>query len=213
MLSTNWPLFDLKITTPVLEIRVPRDEDLDKLLLVTDEGIHDRASMPFLNPWTDLDPNTRRQTSLQWWWGQRARWSVDNWSLTGAVFVNDELIGVQDLAAENFAVLRSVTTGSWLGQKFQGRGYGKEMRQAILHLAFEGLDAVEAHSGAFWDNAASLGTSRSLGYQDNGTHLTLRRGQPDRQQLLVLTRDQWLTRRRSDITISGLENALSMFVG
>ena len=72
------------------------------------------------------------------------------------------------MQGHNFASLRSVETGSWLGRAFQGQGLGKEMRQAILHLAFEGLGAEEAHSGAFHDNAPSLATSRSVGYAENG---------------------------------------------
>ena len=38
-----------------------------------------------------------------------------------------------------FAVHRTVDTGSWLGQAFQGRGFGKEMRAAVLGFAFDGL--------------------------------------------------------------------------
>jgi RimJ/RimL family protein N-acetyltransferase len=85
--------------------------------------------------------------------------------------VDGEVVGVQDINAEHFATLRSVHTGSWLGLAHQGQGLGKEMRQAILHLAFAGLGALEAHSGAFFDNEASLATSRSVGYQPNGEAL------------------------------------------
>jgi len=104
-----------------------------------------------------------------------------------------------------------VTTGSWLGRSFQGRGLGKEMRTAILHLAFEGLGAVEAHSAAFPDNAASMATSRSLGYRSNGEQLVLRRGRPDRLVNLVLDRQTWMARRREDIVIEGLQSCLDMF--
>jgi len=41
----------------------------------------------------------------------------------------------------------------------QGQGIGREMREAILHLAFAGLGAQEALSGAFEDNVSSLATS------------------------------------------------------
>ena len=86
-----------------------------------------------------------------------------------------QVVGVQDINAEHFATLRSVHTGSWLGLAHQGQGLGKEMRQAILHLAFAGLGALEAHSGAFFDNEASLATSRSVGYGANGEALAPRR--------------------------------------
>ena len=50
--------------------------------------------------------------------------------------------GVQGMLATDFAVNRQVSTGSWLGQAYHGRGIGKEMRAAILHLAFAGLRAA-----------------------------------------------------------------------
>ena len=70
---------------------------------------------------------------------------------------------MQDIGAENFRAVRSVETGSWLGRAHQGQGIGREMREAVLHLAFAGLGAEEALSGAFEDNAASLATSRAVG--------------------------------------------------
>jgi hypothetical protein len=42
------------------------------------------------------------------------------------------------------------------------------MRAAVLHLAFAGLGAAEAVSGAFDDNAPSLGVSEKLGYESDG---------------------------------------------
>jgi RimJ/RimL family protein N-acetyltransferase len=118
---------------------------------------------------------------------------------------------VQGLVAKNFARLRTVETGSWLGRQYQGQGLGKEMRAAILHLAFDGLGAIEAMSGAFHDNEASLATSRSLGYIENGDRLMLRRERPDRMIDLKLDRASWASRRRDDIEIEGLETCLEMF--
>ena len=87
---------------------------------------------------------------------------------TGAAFVGGEPIGMQDMEAEHFRAVRSVESGSWLGRAHQGRGLGREMRESMLHLAFEGLGAEEALSGAFEDNDASLATSRAIGYEENG---------------------------------------------
>ena len=100
--------------------------------------------------------------------GTEPNWSADKWTFTGAAFVDGEPIGIQDMAAEHFRAVRSVESGSWLGRAHQGRGLGREMREAMLHLAFEGLGAEEALSGAFEDNAASLATSRAIGYEENG---------------------------------------------
>jgi RimJ/RimL family protein N-acetyltransferase len=206
-----WPLFDLRVRTPRLEIRLPTDEDCLQLIEVIDGGIHDPASTPFLNPFTDTPPPQRRRDSLQWWWSRRATWSADDWCFTGAVSVDGVLVGVQDLMATSFVALRTVKTGSWLGRPFQGQGLGKEMRAAILHLAFAGLGAVEAYSGAFHDNEASLATSRSLGYVENGLELELRRGVPDRILKMKLDRTSWMAQRRDDIDIEGLDGCLEMF--
>ena len=137
-----WPLFDLVIRTPRLEIRLPREDEFGALLAVIEDGIHDPSTMPFGHPWTDQPRARRERESAQWWWRQRAEWWVDHWSYVGAVYVDGQEVGV------HFAQVRSVTTGSWLGRRHQGQGLGKEMRQAILHLAFAGLEAEEAHSGA-----------------------------------------------------------------
>jgi RimJ/RimL family protein N-acetyltransferase len=207
-----WPLFDLVVRTPLLEMRLPRDEDFVALNALIDAGIHDPATMPFTTPFTDVPAPQRARESVQFWWRQRAEWSADKWSYTGAVFVDGQVVGVQGMMADHFGALRSVETGSWLGQAFQGQGLGREMRQAVLHLAFEGLGAEEAHSGAFHDNAASLATSRSVGYVGNGEARALRRGTADRIRKVRMDRAAWEERRRDDIEIVGLDGCLDMFI-
>lgn len=211
MANPYWPLFDLRITTPRLEIRHPTDDDLYRLLEVSEAGIHDPATMPFSVAWTDRPLPERHRESLQWWWSKRAQWRPDHWAFTGAVFVDGAPVGVQDLAAVAFRQRRLVTTGSWLGRAHQGQGLGKEMRAAILHLAFDGLGALEAHTSAFPDNAPSVGVTRALGYVDNGHDIGLRRGERARQLRFVLDRATWSARPRPDITITGLEPCLEMF--
>jgi RimJ/RimL family protein N-acetyltransferase len=144
----HWPLFNVVVRTPRLVIRLPNDDDLEDLVRLALRGVHDPATMPFAVPWTDEPSPALERNALQWWWRQRAEWSAAKWTFTGAVFVDGVAAGVQDLSAEGFALLRAVSTGSWLGREFQGRGLGKEMRAAILHFAFAGLGASVAYSGA-----------------------------------------------------------------
>ncbi len=87
------------------------------------------------------------------------------------------LIGMQDVIAEDFPKFGAVTTYSWLAPQTRGR-IGREMRSAILHLAFDGFGAREATSEAFLDNQASNAISRSLGYEENGLTWATRRGHP-----------------------------------
>jgi RimJ/RimL family protein N-acetyltransferase len=108
-------------------------------------------------------------------------------------------------------VRRAVVTGSWLGRAHQGLGIGKEMRAAVLHLAFAGLGAEWAESAAFLDNPASIAVSRAVGYEDDGMLMKSRRGEPAVQQRFLMTRARWLKRRPDGITIDGLDRCRSMF--
>ena len=83
-------------------------------------------------------------------------------------FADGQPVGVQSMRGERFAEERTVDTGSWLGRASQGRGLGTEMRAGVLQLAFEGLGARRATSGAIQGNPQSLGVSRKLGYTEIG---------------------------------------------
>jgi RimJ/RimL family protein N-acetyltransferase len=211
--TTFWPLFGLVVRTPRLELRLLREEHFADLVRLVDAGIHDPGTMPFFVPWTDVEPRRRAREAAQWMWRHRANWSPENWTLTCGAFVAGKPVGVQDLAAEHFRAVRSVETGSWLGKAHQGQGLGREMREAVLHLAFAGLGALEALSGAFEDNVASLATSRAVGYDENGEARGHRRDGSGRTIRFRLARDAWEQRRRSDIQILGLDECLDMFVG
>jgi RimJ/RimL family protein N-acetyltransferase len=212
-LRSFWPLFGLVVRTPRLELRLLREEDFADVVGLIDAGIHDPGTMPFFFPWTDVEPRQRARQAGQWMWRHRANWSPENWTLTCGVFVDGRPVGVQDVQAEHFRAVRSVETGSWLGRSHQGRGLGREMREAVLHLAFDGLGAREALSGAFEDNAASLATSRAVGYEENGEALGPRRDGSGRTIRFRIGREAWERHRRSDIEIHGLDECLDMFVG
>lgn len=206
-----WPLFDLRIRTPRLELRLPTDEDLDELADLAAAGIHDPDAMPFSHPWTDQEQPALQRGLLQWGWRMRAELSPDNWHLGFCVREDDVIVGVQDVFAEKFSIRRAVRTGSWLGTAYQGRGIGKEMRAAVLHLAFDSLGAERAETEAFEDNPSSLGVTRALGYEPNGDGVFERRGQPARIEHFVMTREKWEQHRRDDITVDGVEECLPLF--
>jgi len=91
--------------------------------------------------------------------------------------VDGEPVGMQDLIGTDFAAFGTVSTFSWLSTGARGGGLGKEMRQAVLHLAFEGLGARQADSEAFFDNHASNRVSQAVGYLPNGLAWSTRRGE------------------------------------
>lgn len=206
-----WPLFDVVVRTPRLELRYPDDALLAELAAVAAEGVHDPDHMPFLQPWTRASSPDLERDALKFWWGQRAGWSPEGWNFTAAVVVGGRPVGVQDVGARAFAVTRAVGTGSWLGRRHQGRGIGTEMRAAVLHLAFAGLGAELATSGAFEDNAASRAVSRRLGYEENGYAVRDREGRPAREIRFALTRTRWEATRRDDIVVEGLDACRAWF--
>lgn len=211
MRAQLWPLFDLAVRTPRLELRYPDDDLVYEVAALTADPIHDPASMPFSVPWTDGPDAERPRQALQHYWLVRSSWSAEHWSCMMAVLVDGEVVGVQDIMADNFAATKVVKTGSWLTKRMQGRGIGREMRAAILHLGFVGLGAEYAATSAFHDNLPSLGVTRALGYEPNGESIEPRRDKADRQLHFLMTRARWEERRRDDIEIEGLEPCLGMF--
>jgi RimJ/RimL family protein N-acetyltransferase len=208
--ATIWPFAALRVTTPTLELRYPDDDDLVALMRRAAEGIHDPATMPFSEPWTRVPSPEMERRGLQHHWLGRATLSRDDWRLPFVVCAGGDLLGTQAIFAKQFAVRRTVDTGSWLVQRAQGKGIGTEMRAAVLHFAFAGLGAEEAHSGSFADNPASAAVSRHHGYAANGEEIVDREGEPARMQRWVLTRANWTPHRRDDIRIEGLDACLPL---
>ncbi|BCJ53416.1 putative succinyl-CoA transferase [Actinoplanes sp. NBRC 14428] len=213
MIADHWPLFGLRLRTPRLELRLPDLDDLARLGDVAAAGVHDPAVMPFVVTWTDTTPEERARNTIQWQWTQWGRWSPQDWTLQLVVVADGQVIGTQEVGARNFAASRVVGTGSWLGLPHQGRGYGTEMRAAVLHLAFAGLGAEYATTEAFEDNAASYAVSRKLGYTDNGVEWHTVRGKRVTGRRLVLDRAAWAAARTTEVEITGLEPCLPLFGG
>ena len=202
-MERHWPLFGLRIVTPRLVLRLPTDVELCELADLAVAGIHPDDEMPFLTPWSRQAPDELRAGVLRWHWQQRASWTLDRWSLELAVWEGDQLVGSQSIAADGFAVRRTVTSGSWLGRAHQGRGIGTEMRRAVLHLAFAGLGAQRAETSAFVDNPASQRVTERLGYRADGTAVADREGAPTVLRRFVL--DAGDREPPDDLEVTGLD--------
>lgn len=201
----TWPLFDLAIRTPRLELRYADDALLVALGdLMTDDVLGGGAPFDGDSSFY-VDPPERQRRAIRSSWDIRSRTSPDWWVLQMVVLVDGEVAGIQALTAIEFPALRTVETASWVGAAHQRRGVGREARSGALHLAFEGLEAIRAVSEAFEDNTASRRVSESLGYQANGTSWYTRRGEAAAMARYVLPRDAW--QRRDDIELAGLAGA------
>jgi RimJ/RimL family protein N-acetyltransferase len=173
------PLTRLRVRTPRLELRLGTRAELRALGQLAQRGIHDPAEMPFGVAWTDdSDRPGFVEEGMEHHEARLREWQPDDWNLNLIAFHRGRPIGVQTVRGARFAEQRTVDTGSWLGREFQGKGLGTEMRAAALYLAFEGLAAKLATSGAIEGNPQSLGVSRKLGYEVVGAHIVSPRGVP-----------------------------------
>jgi RimJ/RimL family protein N-acetyltransferase len=201
-LSRYYPLALLHLATPRLTLTPMTDADAASAMDLVVTGIHDPATMPFLVPWTDAPLEQLVADTLRFWWSVRASSRPERWRVLFAVRCAGTLVGLQELGADDFAVTRTVNTGSWLGRDHQGVGLGTEMRSGVLQFAFDHLGATRADSGAFLDNPASLAVSRKLGYRQDGTRVVQRRpGERAIEQRLTLAaahfrRPDWLLQVR-----------------
>ncbi|ORV93286.1 GNAT family N-acetyltransferase [Mycolicibacterium iranicum] len=205
MSAAIWPLFGLEVSGPRLSLRYIDDELGAQLADLAAEGIHEPATMPFSEPWTDAEAPVLQRNSLRHFWRCRAETTHENWHLNMAVLEYGDVVGACSVDGVKFPVTRTATTGSWLGRRYQGRGLGREMRQMALHLVFAGLHGQCARTRAWHDNVASLGVTRSLPYTEGSSTREMRRGVEDTMLSFSMTRDQWEAVRRNDIEIHSLQ--------
>ena len=210
-LESAWPLFGLRIRSEHLLLRLPTDDDMPAFIDLAKAGIHPPDEMPFGVAWSVVPSPEFERGFVQHHWLMRATWTPEAWTLNLMVEMDGRAIGTQTLAAKDFSIHRTVDTGSWLGRAYQGQGFGKEMRSAVLSLAFDGLGARAAESSAFLDNLASSGVSRALGYADNGRGALAPQDVSRETQKFRMTVDDWRSRPRPPVEIDGLEACQELF--
>lgn len=189
-----------------IRLTSPPDPYFEDLAFLIRGGIHDPEFMPFTMPWTDQAPVAAAKSWTDWAqrWGMKS--TPAEWLLCFAVLENGRVVGSKSLAARNFLVERTVSTGSWLSRDHQGRGIGTLMRRSVLNLAFNYLGAERATSEAYADNVASCRLNERLGYRKNGTALVPRRGLDSLLNAYVLNRSDWIERFPASATVTGSSN-------
>jgi len=203
-------MFDLRLTTPDLELRHLTETDLSPLAAIIPE---DAWQDPSSTSYPGIDPaRARGIVAHQDYWRARGNWRPESWALSFGVFRKGELLGYQGLEGDDFATLRTVDSSSFLTQAVRGKGFGKQMRAAVLTLAFGALGARFAITSAWSDNYASLGVSRAVGYMDNGV-TAQRRGETAGEMIhLRLTRERWLTSGWAErMTVEGVDECMPFF--
>jgi RimJ/RimL family protein N-acetyltransferase len=214
MTNRYWPLFDLRLHVDDLELRPMTEADQD---LVAGTLPADLELDPSATTYAGEDPRiTRGRIMHQAYWKHMGTWTPKAWRVTFVVSRQGAMIGAQELEGNDFTMLRTVDTSSFLLPAARGQGHGKAMRRGVLALAFGPLEAQAAITEAWHDNHASLGVSRALGYLPNGESLESRHGaegeSPDTMVHLRLVRRDWLERRGGDgVRIEGFDACRVLF--
>jgi len=206
-----WPLFDLRLSTPDLRLQPMTEADLEPIAdLLPDDVEQDQDEAGY-----DIgEPRIGRGiVSHQAYWRAYGIWRPQSWRLPFVVrSAAGEILGVQELEASDFLTLRTVDSSSFLVTPARGRGFGKQMRIAVLALAFGPLAAEAAITSAWHDNHASLGVSRAVGYRPNGESLHAHPGRVDVLVHLRLLRAHWLASGIGDqVGITGFDACRPLF--
>jgi RimJ/RimL family protein N-acetyltransferase len=203
-------LYGLRLRTPRLELRLGSHDELAELGRLAEQGVHPPEDMPFAIAWTD---RVGKPDFLEGFFAFHedalSSWTPQDWTLNLLVWAGGELVGTQGVLAERFGEQPVVNTGSWLGQAYQRRGIGTEMRAAVLELAFRGLGARRAESSWLDGNEASRRVSEKLGYVSVGKRTQSPRGTPVTDHLVAIERADW--RCPIPVEIEGLEPCLRLF--
>jgi RimJ/RimL family protein N-acetyltransferase len=205
-----WPVFDLRLAVADLELRPMTEADLLPLARLLPDDVEigpTNARYPGLSGAVN-----RRVVGFQRYWDSYGSWGLDWWRVPFCVHAGGELVGMQELTAEDFPTLRTVSTASHLVASVRGRGVGRRMRRAVLALAFGPLGAQAAISSAWHDNHASLAVSRALGYRPNGEFRHRRGDEVDTMVQMRLGRSDWLAGDwSSGVVMAGVEPCLPYF--
>ena len=203
-----WPLHGISVRTAQLDLQVMTEADLPTLWSLLPD---DLELNPHATTYAGLDvPANRRAVVVQGYWRALGMWSPDDWALPFVVRAGGEVVGAQWLEGPDWRAERTVDSSSWLVAPARGRGLGKQMRAAVLALAFGPLRADAAVSSAVVDNGSSLGVSRALGYRD--THRSVLEHSGETLQHVRLERATWeRSGQAREVDIAGVSPALPLF--
>jgi len=204
----SWPLHGIRLRTADLDLRVMTEADLRGLCALLPD---DLSMNPHATRYAGLDDRANRRAVLaQGYWRALGLWSPDDWALPFVARSAGEVVGAQWLEGPDWRADHVVDSSSWLAPAARGRGLGKQMRAAVLALAFGPLRADAAVSSAVVDNPSSLGVSRALGYRD--THRSVLEHSGETLQHVRLERAAWeRSGQAHKVVITGVSPALPLF--
>src|SRR5579863_7202395 len=137
-------LYNVKIITPRLVMRVPNEKGIKELAEVLTNGIQKEGQPHFMEDnlyGKSLDENIKGlqefvEKSIQ-------EWNKDDWHIPFAIFSEEKPIGLVTMFSHNFPITQGFGVSYWIGLSYQGKGLGTEAFQGILSFGFNGLNARE----------------------------------------------------------------------
>lgn len=204
-----WPVHGVRLTTADLGLTVTVESDLAALARVLPDDVEQD---PHATTYAGLDVGANRRAVLaQSYWRALGTWSPRDWALPFTVRRDGEVVGMQWLEGTEAGEGCVVDSSSWLVAEVRGRGWGRQMRAAVLTLAFGSLGARAAVSSAVLANGASLGVSRALGYEDS--HRSVLKHSGEVLQHVRLERAAWqASRAGASVTVHGVDvDVLALF--
>ena len=167
--------------------------------------------MPFGNGWTDRPDEDWQTGFARYFWRQRGAWDADSWALPFAVLLDGVPVGVQQLTAEDFPVLRDGRHRILaVGSPSTGRGIGTEMRAAVLHFGFEVLGAELASPGRSRRARARSASRRRSATCETERGATARAGRAV-AHLFRLPRERWEIEANVPVEVEGFDGCERLF--
>src|SRR4051794_16129966 len=125
MTNRYWPLFDLRLHIADLELRPMTEADQQ---LVADTLPEDLELDPGATTYEGEELGVLRGRIMhQGYWKSIGTWSPDAWRLRFLVLRGGALVGAHELEGNDFPVLRTVDSASFLVAHAHGQGVGKLM--------------------------------------------------------------------------------------
>lgn len=203
-LAVLYPQYGLRVAHRGTVLVAPTDEELLELAEIVGEpgGIVEPGRAGELMGWPEDEGAAAARRFLEWAWRLREAPSAARWRAPLAVLDGGRAIGLAVLAHELDDPAGTVRTSSWLARAEQGRGLGRRVRLMLLELAFGGIGATRAVTGAAEGNAASRAVTARLGYRE--THRET--GADGVVEVhAAVTAAVWRRKRPGDVDVQGVD--------
>ncbi|UVI37246.1 GNAT family N-acetyltransferase [Brevibacterium spongiae] len=207
-----WPPYSLHLRSGDMELSPVREGDLPELAQIAKGGVRRDGIEAFLIDWDSGSDEEVARSLAQYHWATRANFTVDEWTIEFTVRVGGRVVGIQGVNGSRYPLTRTVSTGSWLAKKEQGRGFGTKMRSMVVSTFIEHFGAGRFETAYIAGNDASRRVSEKLGYSPNGDHVIIaQQGRPRTENKMVLRAEDFRS-SVGEVQVAGAE-AVRSFLG